>query len=637
MSHSPSMSLEVTVAMATDVGLRRKQNQDAIGQMTPTDPGVLEQLGQIFVLADGVGSLKGGDLASQYAVSTIIGSYYEQETGDPAERLARAIAEANNVIYAEGHSQDVPEVMATTVVVAVIRGRELIIGSVGDSPAYLMRNAEARKLTLDHNVEMMQLEAGAPLADGDPTGRKLVRALGNLPSVKVDIISGPVRGGDHVVLCSDGLTRYVSPEEIEQTVAILEPDHAVETLIALANERGGADNISVIVLRLTDEEHPEHDAPPPELDQESEWERRVNAELTRLDEPVEEPDRTRSEPSRLRARSRRRSAQASARRTAPISNEQLEQLWQLARGNAIATGAGMFVLLLVFVAIMLLVFNAGEDESAGQSQPTRPPQVADSNQTATARVFVAATVQAQAIQTSEASLAATETQSAILALTPPTPMPTSGPQMVEGTWFRVLDGDPIPAYAEPRLDADEATALEPGGNYRISGVEPAADNGPWYWVIDNTGVEDRWVNGPSLHKRIVAIDDAGNPLPEDRQPLDVPPPGEAPLPTRTPTPALPGTQGTPVTQESPAETPPPTATIGYGVETWGLGARVTLKSALTLRESQSITAPSTGDAAEGEIGTVVEGPVAAEGHWWWRVEFADGRAGWIAQVLLSAS
>jgi hypothetical protein len=260
--------------------------------------------------------------------------------------------------------------------------------------------------------------------------------------------------------------------------------------------------------------------------------------------------------------------------------------------------------------------------------------VADSNLTATARVFMAATVQAEAIQTSEANQVATETQAAILALTPPTPMPTSGPQMVEGTWFRVLEGDPIPAYAEASLEADEASALEPGANYRISGAEPATDNGPWYWVIDNTGVEDRWVNGPSLHQRIVAIDEAGNPLPDDQQPRDVPPPGEGALPVPTATPEPPGTPGTPATEEASTEPPAPTPTISYGVETWGTGTRVTLKETLALRESQSVNAPAAGDATEGETGTVIEGPVAADGHWWWRVEFEDGRAGWIAQVLL---
>ena len=168
MSQPPSLMPVVVVAMDTDIGRRRKQNQDAIGHMVPPDPDVLARLGQIFVLADGVGGLSGGDLASQYAVSTIISSYYDQEEGDPAERLARAIAEANNLIYAEGQGQETPSIMATTVVTAVLRGRELVIGSVGDSPAYLMRDARARKLTLDHTVESMQREAGTPLPEPEP-------------------------------------------------------------------------------------------------------------------------------------------------------------------------------------------------------------------------------------------------------------------------------------------------------------------------------------------------------------------------------------------------------------------------------------------------------------------------------------
>ena len=150
MSQTSTTSLVVSVAMDTHIGRKRQQNQDAIGHLVPTDPAVLDELGQIFVLADGVGGLKGGDLASQYAVSTIISSYYDQSEGEPADRLARAIAEANNVIYDEGQSQEAPSTMATTVVAAVVRDRDLIVGSVGDSPAYLIREGRPRKLTLDH-------------------------------------------------------------------------------------------------------------------------------------------------------------------------------------------------------------------------------------------------------------------------------------------------------------------------------------------------------------------------------------------------------------------------------------------------------------------------------------------------------
>jgi len=120
MSHSPSTPLDALVAMKTDIGRKRKQNQDAIGHAAPPDPGMAERLGQIFVLADGVGGLSGGDLASQYAVSTIISSYYDQADGEPPERLARAIAEANAMIFAEARAGPAA-IMATTVVAAVLR------------------------------------------------------------------------------------------------------------------------------------------------------------------------------------------------------------------------------------------------------------------------------------------------------------------------------------------------------------------------------------------------------------------------------------------------------------------------------------------------------------------------------------
>ena len=144
----------------------------------PPDPELAARLGQIFVLADGVGGLSGGDLASQYAVSTIISVYYEQEEGEPPERLARAIAEANNLIFAESQGQERPTIMATTVVAAVLRDDELIIGSVGDSPAYLMRDADVRMLTIDHTAEVLERETVSAVDAADPAARKLARALG---------------------------------------------------------------------------------------------------------------------------------------------------------------------------------------------------------------------------------------------------------------------------------------------------------------------------------------------------------------------------------------------------------------------------------------------------------------------------
>ncbi|MBN1201436.1 MAG: protein phosphatase 2C domain-containing protein [Anaerolineae bacterium] len=617
MSQPQTMPLDVVVAMDTDIGRKRNQNQDAIGHMCPSDPETLAELGQIFVLADGVGSLSGGDLASQYAVSTIISSYYEQDEGDPPDRLARAIAEANNLIYAEGQSAEKPRVMATTVVVAVIRGRDLVIGSVGDSPAYLMRDANARKLTLDHTLEAAQREAGTPLADDDPNGRKLVRALGSRPAVKVDIISGLVRGGDHVVLCSDGLTRYLTPPEIEQTVATFPPERAVKMLIEAANERGGADNISVIVLRLVEPPDVTMPSVSPELrklrEQQAAGQPSPGAEPVTLAEPLAEP---------------------------PADNP-LKVLWRLARGNAAMTIAGMAVLLVVFVVIMLVVVDFGDEQPSASPRPAASPAAPEA-ETATAALAASGTahiIAAQTLDAAEADQAALAATAAVLTLTPP---PPSGPLMEKDDWFRVQPGDPIPAFVEPDVNADEATPLEAGSNYLIQEMDTEAWNGPWYWVVDNQGVETRWVNGPSLHERVLRITDAGDVLPPDQQPTDIPPAIATPTraPTLTPPPEVSDTPETvdtlDVSSTPEASAPTLAPTIAYGVESWDTGTTVVMKMDLELRVTPSVTADASGTVTAGETATIIDGPTASGEHWWWRIQFEDGRVGWVAQVLLGA-
>jgi serine/threonine protein phosphatase PrpC len=609
MSRMPTTPLDVRVAMDTDIGRKRKQNQDAIGHLVPSDPAQFEALGQIFVLADGVGGLAGGDLASQYAVSTIISSYYEQEDGDPADRLARAIAEANNVIYAQGQDQDAPGKMATTVVCAVVCGSSLIIGSVGDSPAYLMRSATARKLTLDHNVETMQREAGTPLADGDPTAHKLVRALGKEPSVKVDIISGRVRDGDHVVLCSDGLTRYVSPEEIEQTVATRAPERAVKALIQTANERGGADNISVIVLRIAAIE---------EL---------VLAGAVGESDPIEDylavADPYRSSPrapdadliDRDSARARRAARTRRATQLEQTDNP-LADLLALLRSNIVITAAGLTAVGAVFIIIMLAVTTLGGGDDDGTEAPAAPAGPTQDH-TATAQLAASATSQIAAVQTNDA--------------------------LAEDNWFRVQPGDPVPAFAAPDVNAEEATPLEPGAAYLIQGVDTEAWNGPWYWVVDNQGVELRWVNGPSLHQRVLLVSSTGEPLPQDQQPTDIPPGIETPTPQPTPEPVTPSpasdTTDTPgeAAPETPAAPGTPTATVpvAYAAEAWEPGIVVFAQADFLLRPMPSLSSDETNAVTMGEPATVMQGPVSADGHWWWRLRFDDGRTGWVAQPLLS--
>ncbi len=615
MSQPPADALDVRVAMLTDVGRSRTQNQDAIGRLTPTDPEVLRRWGEIVVLADGVGGLPAGDLASQYAVSTILSSYYDDEytDDDPARRLARAIAEANHVVYQEGQAQDPPSKMATTVVAAVIRGRELVIASVGDSPAFLLRDGVARQLTRPHTVENLAQELNADVPQ--ELRHKLVRALGTQPRVQVDVISGHVRDGDYVVLCSDGLTRYVSPEEIATHVTEQAIEGAVAALVALANERGGADNISVIVLALRDES------------------------LLHAPDPMQfwgHPRRSE------RASRSERTHDATPKADVPPPSQRAQDTvalqdawhsaWRFVRSNAVVAGGSMGALLVAFVLVMLMLARIG-----GEDSPPSPTPISPTQHTATAA--------AAALMTEEANLAATSAEIARLTLTPPTatytpsPVPTSGPMLEDGTWFRVLAGDPIPAYNAASTDAEAATPLEADANYRVTRVDHNAPRGPWYQVVDNLGLETRWVSGPSLHQRVLAIDAGGNPLPEGLQPVDVPPPEENVPPTpslATSSPALTGTPA-PTTDTPPPPLPTATPQIAYGAESWAEGTRVQTKLALDLCRTPDVHSCDLGQIAAGAIGAIGAGPVASGEHWWWEVSFQDGHRGWVAQVLLESA
>ena len=303
----------------------------------------------------------------------------------------------------------------------------------------------------------------------------------------------------------------------------------------------------------------------------------------------------------------------------------------------------MAVLLVLFVIVMFVIAGVGGDDDSGD-KPNSADVTESAQQAATMTLVYGMTAQAAAAHTTDAIQAATAAEIARRTLTPPTAIPTSGPQMPDGVWFRVLPGEPIPTYQVARLNSTEATPLEADSNYRVMQVVHETPGGPWYQVMDNLGQETRWVSGPSLHQRIILIDTAGNPLPPAEQPLDVPPPGgdeprATPPPVRTPAPAFTGTPGTPSTPGTPPTLSTPSATsrppIAYGVENWSEGVSVATKDALDLCRVPDVTVCDMGQVATGEVGTVVEGPIPAGEHWWWKVEFDDGRIGWIAQVLLT--
>ncbi len=257
--------MRIEAEMLSDVGRRRPRNEDAIDQRLPTTEEAAGVLGPIFALADGIGGSVAGEIASREAVGEVIRAYYDEAlspilengTEDVRVRLRNAVRAANSRVYSMAEHNPDMQRMATTLVTAVIRDDFFAVAHVGDSPAFLVRDGQVRKLTTDHNFAEMQVRAGYLTKDEawtHPDRHKLVRAVGRLTTIEVDIISEALLPGDYLLLCSDGLTRYVMPIEM---VAILKSQllaEAVPALVERANERGGSDNISLIAIHALPED-----------------------------------------------------------------------------------------------------------------------------------------------------------------------------------------------------------------------------------------------------------------------------------------------------------------------------------------------------------------------------------------------
>jgi len=234
----------------TDRGRQRSNNQDSIGRADrwknrdgqPIERSLREQYGRLYIVADGVGGNADGADASRMVVDEVMQAFYYDTRlpEEPVERLRAAIEFVTSVIHAEAHRRR--NNMASTIVAALIHDNTLTIANVGDSPALLCRPGQTPKLLTKAHVRRE--------ADG---GTSLAQAMGDRQVVP-SIFSMPLEEGDAVVLCSDGLTDLVRPDEIAEIVSTRPAGDATRTLIALANRRGGHDNISAIVVR---------NAPPP--------------------------------------------------------------------------------------------------------------------------------------------------------------------------------------------------------------------------------------------------------------------------------------------------------------------------------------------------------------------------------------
>jgi len=246
----------------SDTGLKRPHNEDRF---------IVDPLLGLYVVCDGMGGGNAGEIASALAVEAIHEHLAEaarhadlpligpcdDTVAAPTNRLASAIRAANDVIHRESWSKPDHAGMGTTVVAALLHEEVLAIAHVGDSRLYLIRKGTIQAITTDHSWVSEQILKGAMTeeeAECSPRRNIVTRALGVESRVDVELTEVPVKGGDMLLLCSDGLTRGVSPNDM---LHVLNGSEDLSTmsdrLIAMANEAGGEDNTTVIVVALQDE------------------------------------------------------------------------------------------------------------------------------------------------------------------------------------------------------------------------------------------------------------------------------------------------------------------------------------------------------------------------------------------------
>lgn len=233
--------------------MRRATNQDSLA-VTPPPNGEPITGDAFLMVADGMGAHAAGELASQIATDTIPHAFSKAGCDTTPEALGRAILEANEAIYAKGCSSSEFNGMGTTCSCLVATQGAALVGHVGDSRVYRLREGVLEQLTRDHSLVWEMAEASQISAENVPScipKNVITRSLGPHETVEVDL-EGPheIRAGDVFLLCSDGLTGVVDDPLAGGVLGAMNPADAADTLIDLANLRGGPDNISVVVAEV---------------------------------------------------------------------------------------------------------------------------------------------------------------------------------------------------------------------------------------------------------------------------------------------------------------------------------------------------------------------------------------------------
>jgi protein phosphatase len=234
----------------TDVGMIRSGNEDNFAVNAGGDRG-------LFIVADGMGGHAAGEVASEMAVQIIeleLASIRDLEEKSSSEKVMEALRKANRNIHDRTITEVDKQGMGTTASVLLVNNNRYLIGQVGDSRVYLLRDGALKQLTKDHSYVQEQVDAGfltPEQARYHPYSNVITRCVGASPDVQPDVYSGDVRVGDLFLVASDGLTGMVDDRRLQiLLMSRAEPERKVHALISEANGRGGLDNITAIVIQI---------------------------------------------------------------------------------------------------------------------------------------------------------------------------------------------------------------------------------------------------------------------------------------------------------------------------------------------------------------------------------------------------
>ncbi|MEA1962517.1 MAG: Stp1/IreP family PP2C-type Ser/Thr phosphatase [Bacillota bacterium] len=229
----------------SDIGLQRKKNEDRL---------LIDEEKNLYVVCDGMGGHKGGDVAATLAVNCLKETAAFSLKEDASGVLLQAVVNANQCIWERAKGDTELYEMGTTITAAVVVDLKLVVAHVGDSSIFLVRDNQIRKISQDHTLAEQMYKDGL-LNKEDSTSNRynhvLTRALGVYREVEIDLYSELLQSGDHILLCTDGLTDLLTEAEILEALINGQDTEAVlHCLVKLALDRGGHDNITMILISV---------------------------------------------------------------------------------------------------------------------------------------------------------------------------------------------------------------------------------------------------------------------------------------------------------------------------------------------------------------------------------------------------